>query len=100
MFPFENLEVYKKAFVSHQKVHSFIVSNTKIPGYLINQYGRASLSIMLNIAEGSGRNTNKDRRSFFINARGSVFECVSIIDILLVQKEIFDALHSDIKSGY
>jgi four helix bundle protein len=100
MFPFENLEVYKKAFVSHQKVHSFIVSNNKIPGYLKNQYGRASLSIMLNIAEGSGRNTNKDRRSFFINARGSVFECVAIIDFLLAQKELSVELHSDIKSGY
>jgi len=73
MFPFENLEVYKKAFDSHQKVNVLLISETKIPGYLKNQYGRASLSIMLNIAEGSGRVTNKDRRSFMINARGPTF---------------------------
>jgi four helix bundle protein len=100
MFPFENLEVYKKAFAAHQKAHTFLISNAKIPGYLKNQYGRASLSIMLNIAEGSGRNSNKDRRSFFITARGSVFECVAIIDFLLAQKEISDSFHLDIKSGY
>jgi len=100
MFPFENLEVYKKAFASHQKVNKLLVSNSQIPAYLKNQYGRASLSIMLNIAEGSGRVTNKDRRSFMINARGSTFECVAIVDFLFSQNEVSDAFHQEIKSGY
>ena len=100
MFPFENLEVYKKAFDSHQKVNVLLISETKIPGYLKNQYGRASLSIMLNIAEGSGRVTNKDRRSFMISARGSTFECVAILDFLYSQNDISPDFHEEIKSGY
>jgi len=36
----------------------------------------------LNIAEGSGRFSKKDRRNFFVISRSSVFECVAILDIL------------------
>ena len=71
-----------------------------MPVYIRNQCGRASLSIMLNLAEGSGRSTNKDRKNFFIIARGSVFECVAIIDLLLAQNEVSSDLHTEFKSSY
>jgi four helix bundle protein len=47
-----------------------------------DQQRRASLSIALNIAEGSGRFSQKDRRNFFVVARSSVFEVAAIFDIL------------------
>ena len=37
---------------------------------------------MLYIAEGTGRFTNPDKRHFYVIARGSVFECVAILDFL------------------
>jgi len=43
---------------------------------------------MLNIAEGSSRFSNKDRKNFFVIARGSAFECVAIMEYLLEVKEI------------
>jgi four helix bundle protein len=39
---------------------------------------------MLNIAEGTSRFSNKDRKNFFVIVRGSAFECVAILEYLLV----------------
>lgn len=100
MFPFEKLEVYSKAFKTHQKVQLFLKSNPSLPSYLRNQYGRASLSIMLNIAEGSGRVTSKDRRNFLINSRGSVFECAAIVELLFAELSIAEDSYQELKSVY
>ena len=43
---------------------------------------------MLNIAEGSSRFSNKDRKNFLVIARGSAFECAAIMDYLLEMKEL------------
>jgi four helix bundle protein len=40
---------------------------------------RASLSMPLNIAQGSGRTTGPDQRRFYAMARGSAMECVAIM---------------------
>ncbi|NOT37535.1 MAG: four helix bundle protein [Saprospiraceae bacterium] len=79
MFDFQKLEVYKKAKELH--IHLKSISKEKSLNKIIaDQLFRASLSIPLNIAEGSGRFTPKDRRNFFIISRSSVFECVAILD--------------------
>ena len=46
------------------------------------------MSIMLNIAEGSGKFGKKDRRNFFIISRGSIFECAALISFLFEEGEI------------
>lgn len=38
--------------------------------------------MVLNLAEGSGRYSSLGRRNFYIISRSSVYECVSIINIL------------------
>ena len=73
---------------------SFIVK-VKPDSYVKDQLGRASFSIALNIAEGSGKFSKADRKNYFTTARGSVFECVAVLDILcdqgILQKEEFAA---------
>jgi len=87
MFDFEKLEVYGKAKKLNNSISSFVV-NKKIDKVTYDQLRRASFSILLNIAEGSGRFTKPDKRKFYIIARGSVFECVAIFDYLKDQSVI------------
>lgn len=88
MFPYENLEVYKKAYLANQKVYRLLKGNKSILGYAKDQFGRASLSIVLNIAEGSAKFSDKDRKKFYVTARGSVFECASLVTFLHDEGEI------------
>jgi len=50
-----------------------------------NQLDRASTSIPLNIAEGNGKFTQRDRCRFFDIARGSALECAAALDVLSVK---------------
>ncbi len=87
MFEFQNLAVYKKAKLLNGDLSRLL--NNITPGRIISdQLSRASLSIVLNIAEGSGKFAKRDRRNFFVIARGSIFECVAILDILKDRKHI------------
>ena len=55
------------------------------------QLDRASLSVLLNIAEGNGRRQRPTRGKFFDDARGSATECAACLDALaakrIVEKE-------------
>ncbi len=81
-FPFEGLTVYQLAERYYLSVSAFINKHDRLPHYVRNQLGRASLSIVLNIAEGSAKFGRRDRRNFFIIARGSVFECAALLKVL------------------
>jgi four helix bundle protein len=100
MFSYENLDVYKKAYQAHQKVHRLLKENRTMAPYTKNQLGRASLSIMLNIAEGSAKFSSKDRRNFYVTARGSLFECSSLINFLCDEKEIAENWKEELCSCY
>ncbi len=81
-FMFEKLEVYQRAVDFAEKVAALTQTfPPKGNSHLIDQLGRASVSISLNIAEGNGRWHPKDRRNFFWIARGSVFECVPLLEL-------------------
>jgi four helix bundle protein len=83
MFGFQKLDVYKCAieFLGHAAK----LSEQAPKGYasLADQLRRASLSIPLNIAEGSGK-FDKDAKRFYAIARGSALECAAIIDAFAV----------------
>jgi four helix bundle protein len=87
MFEFQKLQIYIKAKSFHEDCR-LICQNVKLSSALSNQLSRAALSIPLNIAEGSAKFSKADRRNYFITARGSVFECVAILDILQDEKAI------------
>jgi len=87
MFDFQKLEVYQKS-KNFCKEITATLNEKRFDRVTIDQLRRASFSIMLNIAEGTSRFSNKDRKNFFVIARGSAFECVAIMEYLLETKEI------------
>ena len=81
MFDFEKLEVYKKAKAFNARTRDFI-KVTRLDTTTNDQLRRAAFSVVLNLAEGSGRFSKPDRRNFYIIARSSIFECIAILDVL------------------
>jgi four helix bundle protein len=81
-FAFEKLIVYQKAIDFADNICATTSDFPKTYCFLRDQLNRASLSIAANIAEGNGRFTKADRRHFFIIARGSIQECVPLIELV------------------
>ena len=51
-----------------------------------SQLDAASTSIVLNIAEGNGKFTPRDRCKFFDISKASVLECAAALDIIVAKK--------------
>jgi four helix bundle protein len=100
MFDFQKLTVYNKAKSLNKKVTE-LLKTTKMDRVANDQLRRAAFSIMLNIAEGSGRFTKPDKRNFYVIARGSVFECVAILDfsrdIESIEQAEYDSFYTDLE---
>lgn len=98
MFDFEKLEVYQKAKELNKEIQIFLRSHKQVDPYLRNQLGRASISMVINIAEGSGKFSLADKRNFYTISRGSVYECVSLFDLLLddgtIDQEVYQAFYA------
>ncbi len=55
---------------------------------LRDQLERAAASTALNLAEGCGRSSRRDRLHFFSIAQGSAMECAAAIDLLRVNRHV------------
>jgi four helix bundle protein len=97
-FQFEKLLVYEKAVDFADQVCATTEEFTRGYGFLVDQLNRAALSISANIAEGNGRFTKADRKNFFIIARGSVQECVPLLELARRRKLIDEPNHAELKS--
>lgn len=97
MFDFEKLDVYQLAISFCREIEKIIDTIPRLEFRFIDQLGRASLSIPLNIAEGSGRAHDKERRQFYLIARGSAFECVPLLTLLDEKNRISKEQHSGLR---
>ncbi len=97
-FAFEKLIVYQKSVDFADQICSRSESFPRGYGFLADQINRASLSISANIAEGNGRFTVPDRKNFFGIARGSVQECVPLLELALRRKLLTVEDHVTLKS--
>lgn len=92
-FMFENLDVYQKAVDFTDRVVGLTEEFPRGYGFLADQLNRTALSIATNLAEGNGRFTKADRKHFFVIARGSVQECVPLLEIARRKGLIVDEDH-------
>jgi four helix bundle protein len=84
VFDHEKLRVYKTSLEFLTRLYVIL---EKIPKKLAvyDQLDRASTSIPLDIAEGNGKYTERDRCKFFDIARGSTLECAAALDVLIAK---------------
>lgn len=100
LFYFEKLKVYQRGLKFSvalcNKAGSFPIKFSRIRDQLIG----AVISVPLNIAEGSGRKTDKDKAHFYKIARASVFECIPILEICqqlrLIDKDFYDRFRQEV----
>lgn len=85
-FDHEKLEVYREAVAFVGWLSALLEDSVRV-GDVKDQLDRASTSIPLNIAEGNGKYTPKDRCCFFDIAHGSALECAAGLDILVMKKK-------------
>ena len=84
-FDHEKLDVYREAINFCGWVGEFLAS-ISAKSAAKDQLDRASTSIPLNIAEGNGKFSARDRARFFEMARGSALECAACLDALVARK--------------
>ena len=84
-FDHEKLDVYREAIAFCAWVGE-LLNAISAKAAAKDQLDRASTSIPLNIAEGNGKFSAKDRARFLEIARGSALECAAALDVLVARK--------------
>ena len=79
-FRFEKLEVWQEARSLNRAIYGFTREFPKDEMFgLTSQLRRAAVSVAANIAEGSGRNSDRDFAHFLEQAYGSLMETASLL---------------------
>lgn len=97
---FEDIKAWQKARELVRDIYNTTSANPFSKDFgLRDQVRRAAVSIMLNIAEGFARKTDKEFAQFLIHAHGSSAEVQSVLYIALDQnyitKERFNELYGE-----
>lgn len=93
-FAHEKLDVYNLALDFLALAGELVEHLPRGRGHLADQLGRASTSIVLNLAEGAGKFSKPDKRRYYLIAQGSTTECAAILDVCLRLKLVLTEPHS------
>jgi four helix bundle protein len=100
MFDFEKLDIYQIVRAQNLRVLMLLKTVSSLDPYLMDQWKRASLSILLNLVEGTGRMTDQDKKHFFTIARGSVYESVALLTLIKDLQIIAEKEYEELYQGY
>jgi four helix bundle protein len=86
-YRFEDLEVWMLAMRIVRETYKIVRQFPRTEVFaLADQFRRATTSIVLNIAEGSGQRTNKGFILYLSRSKSSVLECVACLKIAEQEK--------------
>lgn len=77
------LDVYHVALELHTLASTLVANLNRI---VRDQLERASLSVVLNIAEAGGRRSRRDKARYYAIARGSATEVAALLDVLELRR--------------
>ena len=97
IFDHDRLDVYRLSIEYFSAAFDVSKSLSGLHRHARDQWLRAAQSIPLNIAEGNGKPSRKNRARFFEIARGSAFECAAIQDVLVASGRMEDGASRDMK---
>lgn len=80
VFDHERLDVYRAAVSFLSIAHRVSARVPRGYGYFKDQLGRASLSVVTNIAEGAGEFMPSEKARFYRMACRSATECAAVLD--------------------
>jgi len=98
IFDFERLEVYQKAV--ELIVTIFRITRTLPREYqysVADQLRRAGLSILNNLAEGSGKLSKKEKGQFYKTSLNSTRECIPMFTVLLKEHQLSETQHQALR---
>ena len=94
MLNHESLDVYQASTEFLAFAHRVLKGLLRGHAALADQLRRAALSIPLNIAEGTGKRSSRERSRYYAIARGSAMECGALCDALSILELIDRTQHA------
>ncbi len=93
-FKFRDWDIYIDSRSFRMEVNTLLKGYPKTEIYALTDQNRRALnSILLNLAEGSNKNTDKDTRVYVNRAHGSLDEVVACLDCALDDGYISEQVH-------
>jgi four helix bundle protein len=95
----QKLKCYEVLISIAKKLPTITAKLPRGEGYIIDQLKRALSSAILNLSEGNGRISPKEKRRFFDISLASISETSSAIDILFAYNLISNQISSELQSS-
>lgn len=98
IFDFEKLKVYEASLEFIKRI--FKITKDLLRDYqfsVADQLRRAALSIVNNIAEGSGKLSKKEKSQFYRTSLNSARECIPMLTILSKEELILEVDYNNLR---
>ncbi len=100
LFKFENFDIYQAGLCFVNKIYGYTKNFPTAEKFgLYSQLRRSATSVLLNLAEGFGKYSKKEKIRYYIISRASLYECVPVLTISFNQtyldKKQYSELYQD-----